>query len=132
MIFGRLVYFILPNHRIARVRATLIAHTFVWLDIVAFAIQLVGGLMTSGVNPPPDQLKTGLNTYMAGIGIQEFFILVLVWLAINFWSRTRRMERRGMVVGEGKERWKGMMIVIYIVLGLITVCSSIVAILTIC
>ena len=120
MIFGRIVYFIQPNHRIARIKATLITHIFVWLDIATFIVQLVGGLMTSG-QPPADQLRTGLNVYMAGIGLQEFFILVLVWLAITFWLRTRRLESRGMIVGVGKEKWKRMMITIYVVLGLITV-----------
>ncbi|KAI1761276.1 hypothetical protein GGR53DRAFT_506228 [Hypoxylon sp. FL1150] len=47
MIFVRLAWFFLPDHRIWGIEPVLIAKYFVWADVVMLIIQAVDGTMTS-------------------------------------------------------------------------------------
>ena len=74
MTFGRLVHFFHPEHRCASLKASRIAKYFVWADVASFLVQAAGGMM---INPGSDDgvQKIGLKVYMAGVGIQEGFIV---------------------------------------------------------
>jgi hypothetical protein len=55
-------------------KASSIAKYFVWADIASFLVQAAGGML---LNPGTDAdvQKIGLKVYMAGVGVQEGFIL---------------------------------------------------------
>jgi hypothetical protein len=74
MTFGRLVHFFHPERRCTGLKASSIAKYFVWADIASFLVQAGGGMM---LNPGSDDdvQKIGLKVYMAGVGVQEGFIV---------------------------------------------------------
>ena len=74
MTLGRLIHFFHPARRILRVKASSITKYFVWCDIVSFLVQGAGGSMLSPGSSAQTQ-KLGLNVYMGGVGLQEFFIV---------------------------------------------------------
>ena len=74
MTFGRLVHFFHHDRCCAGLKASSIAKYFVWADIASFLVQAAGGMM---LNPGSgdDVQKIGLKVYMAGVGVQEGFIV---------------------------------------------------------
>ncbi|KAI9848829.1 MAG: hypothetical protein M1837_006345 [Sclerophora amabilis] len=120
MVLGRMVQFFIPTHAIFRIRASTLAMYFVGLDIVSFIIQLVGGGM-AGNGQPPETIKKGIDIYMGGIGLQEFFIIVFLAFAIKFHLQMLAMEKRGELVGTGKEKWRILLYALYTSLLLISV-----------
>jgi hypothetical protein len=74
MTFGRLVHFFHPDRRCAGLKAPSIAKYFVWADIASFLVQGAGGSMLNPGNGA-DAQKIGLKVYMAGVGVQEGFIV---------------------------------------------------------
>jgi len=74
MTFGRLVHFFHPERRCAGLKASSIAKYFVWADIASFLVQAAGGSMLNPGNSA-DAQKIGLKVYMAGVGVQEGFIV---------------------------------------------------------
>ncbi|KFA74033.1 hypothetical protein S40288_05177 [Stachybotrys chartarum IBT 40288] len=86
MTLGRMIYFFHPSRSLFRVPATTVAAVFVLLDVCSFVIQLIGGGMASPSATPQD-LERGLNIYMGGIGLQQFFIVVFSLLCIAFQSQ---------------------------------------------
>ncbi|CZT48072.1 uncharacterized protein RSE6_08723 [Rhynchosporium secalis] len=80
MVLGRMIHFYIPNHRRLRLKASTFATCFVLLDRICFMIQLTGGDM-AGVGAPPEQMKTGLDIYKAGIVLQEVFVIFFLGLA---------------------------------------------------
>ncbi|KIW84060.1 hypothetical protein Z517_03306 [Fonsecaea pedrosoi CBS 271.37] len=100
MLLGRMIHFFLPegNDRVFRVRARAITRMFVAFDITAFLIQATGGTMTGpGVSASVQQ--TGLNIYTSGVGVQLFFLVIFVALAIRFQRKVKhlRQDRRRLV-----------------------------------
>jgi RTA1 like protein len=83
MVLGRMIHFYLADDRVFGVRARRITLMFVLFDITAFLIQATGGMMINSAYPAHVQ-KIGMNTYMAGIGVQIFFICVFMTLAAKF------------------------------------------------
>ena len=124
MVLGRMVYFLLPGKKLYGFRATRIALVFVWLDIISFMVQLTGGLMLAGSNIPLDQLKLGTHIYMAGIGLQQFFIVIFFAGAIGLYLELIKLENTGEFLGTVKETWRPTMVTIYVSLLLITVSLS--------
>ncbi|MCJ1403349.1 hypothetical protein MMC11_006572 [Xylographa trunciseda] len=120
MVLGRMIHFFLPPHSIFRIPASTLAMYFVSLDIVSFVIQLVGGAM-GGPGSPPEQIMKGVHIYMGGIGLQEFFIMIFLGLAVKFHAQMLGMEKRGELVSNGKERWRWLLWTLYASLALISV-----------
>lgn len=77
MTFGRLVHYFHPERRCAGLKAASIAKYFVWADVASFLVQATGGMM---LNPGSgtDVQSIGLKVYMAGVGVQEGFIVSAV------------------------------------------------------
>ncbi|MCJ1391639.1 hypothetical protein MMC18_004504 [Xylographa bjoerkii] len=120
MVLGRMIQFFLPTHSLFGIRASTLAIYFVSLDFVSFVIQLVGGAM-GGNGEPPAQIMKGVHIYMGGIGLQEFFIIVFLGLAVKFHVQMRGMEKRGELMGTGKRRWRWLLFTLYASLALISV-----------
>ncbi|KAG9235152.1 RTA1 domain protein [Amylocarpus encephaloides] len=116
MVFGRLVYYFLPDQKIGGIRAVNMAKWFVWLDITAFLIQLTGGVLTT-LDEDVKTIKLGLRLYTIGIGVQEGFVVLFLGLAIRFhWKMVKghgRIDR-----GNG---WAKLMYTVYGTLAMITV-----------
>ncbi|KAF2177081.1 RTA1-domain-containing protein [Zopfia rhizophila CBS 207.26] len=94
MTLGRLIHFFHPSKRILRVKGSSITKYFVWCDIISFLVQGAGGSMLSPGNDAQTQ-KNGLNVYMGGVGLQEFFIVVFTFLMVKFQVDMQRLEARG-------------------------------------
>ena len=89
-----------------------------WLDILAFLVQLGGGLIVSGTNVKPKTLQLGIHIYMGGIGLQQFFILIFTALAIMFHRRVNQLQAQGRFMEAG---WKALLFTLYGSLALISV-----------
>nr|GAT50107.1 predicted protein [Mycena chlorophos] len=95
VVLSRFVWYFVPERQVAGVRAERLASIFVGLDILSFFIQAIGGIMISQTSATT---KTrGIHIYMAGIGIQECFILGFVYLVVRFHKRMAQLEREGPV-----------------------------------
>ncbi|KDN67771.1 putative RTA1 domain-containing protein [Colletotrichum sublineola] len=117
MTLGRMIYFFHPSRSLLHIPASTFAAIFVGLDFVSFAVQLTGGSMAGPTAPPAEQMKA-IHIYMGGIGLQEFFILIFVGLALKFQLETQRMES----FREAQPRpWKPLMWALYFSLGMITI-----------
>ncbi|MCJ1291596.1 hypothetical protein MMC34_003141 [Xylographa carneopallida] len=120
MVLGRMIHFFLPARSLFGIHSSALALCFVALDIVSFVIQLVGGAM-GGTGAPPEQMLTGVHIYMGGIGLQEFFILVFLGLAVTFHVRMRGIEKRGELAGTGNARWRWLLSALYASLASISI-----------
>jgi hypothetical protein len=121
MILGRMVYYFLPEKILLRVHASKFSLCFVLLDIVSFIVQAAGGTILSGNNVPPRLMTIGKNIYIAGIGLQQFFILIFFAVAIVFHRRVLVLEREGALAKSGKTGWRCLLYVLYVTLVLISV-----------
>jgi hypothetical protein len=117
MILARMINFYIPKRTIWGLRPSLLTLIFVSLDILSFIIQLIGGSMT-GPSSPPETVKRGLDIYMGGIGIQQFFISIFLLLAIKFHTEMAKAEKSGYL--SGKPGWKWMIFALYVSLAAIT------------
>jgi len=118
MTFARLVHHWLPEKRIKIIRATSIAKYFVIADMVSFIVQGAGGMMASPASPQR-VVKAGLNVYMAGMGLQEAFILLFTFLMVLFQRRVKELE-----VTEGtycERNWRPLLYALHGALAAITV-----------
>lgn len=120
MVLGRLVYYFLPEKKLY-IKATSFSACFVWLDITSFIVQLGGGLMLSGTGQSAKVLTMGKNIYMGGIGMQQFFILIFLGIAIMFHRRVLILERAGVLATTGKTKWRMILYCLYASLLLISV-----------
>jgi len=93
MTVARLIYYILPDQTVFRIKATTLTKIFVWLDIVAFLVQAVGGTMLSSTDESPKLLRPGQQTYMTGIGIQMGFIILFGVFTARFYIKMKRDNR---------------------------------------
>ncbi|CZR52838.1 related to phospholipid-translocating ATPase [Phialocephala subalpina] len=116
--FIRMVHFYLPSKSLLRIPGSRFSRYFVWLDIVAFLVQLGGGFIVSGTNVKPSLLHLGIHIYMGGIGLQQFFICIFTGLAIRFHIEMLRLENSGVYVEKG---WRRLLYTLYASLALITV-----------
>jgi hypothetical protein len=78
--------------RIFKIRARSITRMFVWFDITAFIVQATGGTMTSPGNSNATQ-NNGLHIYTGGVGLQLFFLVIFVSLAIGFQQRLKTLSQ---------------------------------------
>jgi predicted membrane channel-forming protein YqfA (hemolysin III family) len=67
-------------------------------------------------------IKTGLNIYLAGTGLQQFFILIFLWLMIEFNRRMVSWGAAGAAFNSvGKKSWKPLHFTLYGVLTCISI-----------
>ncbi|KAL6233546.1 hypothetical protein BDW75DRAFT_241942 [Aspergillus navahoensis] len=126
MTLGRMIHFFLPDGRLAGVPARRFGHIFVWLEILAFIVQLVGAGFTTDPEAPTETIMRGVHIYMGGIGLQELFILLFTGLFIHLQRKLVAMERTGDLdftekVSRGFAPWRWLFYAIYAALLLITV-----------
>jgi hypothetical protein len=119
-----MVHFYLPSFSILGVRLYNLTLWFVFADIACFVVQLIGGAQATN-NSPRDQALRGIRIYMAGISLQESFIIVFVGFAAAFHIRLLKAEKTGQFETTGKKDWRRLLYTIYMSLLLITVCTPI-------
>lgn len=118
MTFARTVYFFLPEQRVLGIRASSLAKYFVIADVVSFIVQGVGGIMASPT-ASESVIKTGINIYMGGMGLQEFFILLFTFMMVRFQLRATELDQAGAITRTTS--WRGLVYTLYGVLTAITV-----------
>ncbi|KAL6823640.1 RTA1 like domain-containing protein [Trichoderma camerunense] len=90
MVFGRMVWNYTDDRRVWRVKAQHFGFVFVLLDIVSFVIQVYGAARATAKDAPTDKVLQGLHIYMAGVGIQQLFILIFCLFALRLLLRVRK------------------------------------------
>lgn len=118
MTFARMVLYWHPERKVAGLRAAAIARWFVVGDILSFVAQIAGACMANPTGGPKI-VDIGLKVYLAGMGVQELFIVIFVGLMIAF---QRRCFGAGDV--DVEKRWKPLLFALYGVLVFITVTIS--------
>lgn len=125
MTLGRLIYFFIPGGRLVGLSAKRFGHIFVWLEVLAFIVQLVGAGFTTDNEASTETIMRGVHIYMGGIALQEAFILLFTGLFIHLQRKMGAMERNGQLDAErlsrGTVRWSSLFYAIYAALFLITV-----------
>ncbi|KAF2706984.1 RTA1 domain-containing protein [Pleomassaria siparia CBS 279.74] len=118
MTAGRMIWTFHPDKAIWKIKAISIGKYFVWLDILSFLVQGIGGTM---LNPGNDAsaMKLGQNIYMAGVGGQQFFIVLFTALIVRFHLDMGRLQKVGMMQPTTL-RWKTLAYALYAVLALIS------------
>ncbi|KAH1442409.1 hypothetical protein KXW28_001763 [Aspergillus fumigatus] len=119
MVLARMIHFFVPDRRIGIFKPSMLAMIFVVLDLGSFVIQLTGGSM-AGAGADHDTMMKGIHIYMGGIGIQEFFIVLFLFIAIQFHRQMLHLNRHGRLVGP-KAKWRGLLYALYASLLFITV-----------
>ncbi|KAJ5884530.1 hypothetical protein N7504_012102 [Penicillium tannophilum] len=93
MVMGRMVWNFTDDARILRMWPWQFGFIFVILDIIAFIVQVYGAAQAAGNNVSYSTEMSGLHIYMAGVGVQQFFVLVFVVYAISFHIKILRQRR---------------------------------------
>ncbi|KAK6509619.1 hypothetical protein TWF481_004353 [Arthrobotrys musiformis] len=131
MVLGRMVWYYLQDKRVAGIQAKRLSVIFVWLDIIAFLVQLVGACMATFRNTDSNATeqqkidsansqKLGLNVYMGGIGFQLFWILVFSGFAWRFGMKATKERNQGTAIHRDSN-WKHLLIILYFTLLMITI-----------
>lgn len=97
MTLGRMIYYFIPNQKLAGISARRYGVLFVSLDILAFMVQVAGASMSTNDSMGHKFVMLGLHLYMGGIGMQELFILCFLGLAIKL---QRTVSVMGYVTGD--------------------------------
>ncbi|KAL4956600.1 RTA1 like protein-domain-containing protein [Aspergillus filifer] len=119
MVLARMIHFFMPERRIGIIKPAHLTNLFVLLDIASFIVQAVGGLMASPTSSA-GTIQTGIHIYMVGMGVQEFFILLFLCIAITFHRRIQQLDHAGALPVQ-KTKWKGMLYALYVSLVFITI-----------
>ncbi|PYI16835.1 hypothetical protein BO99DRAFT_475420 [Aspergillus violaceofuscus CBS 115571] len=119
MVLARMIYFFVPDRRIGIFKPSLLAMIFVLLDLGSFVIQVIGGSM-AGPGADNAAMMKGIHIYMGGIGIQQFFIVLFLFIAVQFHRQMLHLTRQGRLVGP-KAQWRGLLYALYTSLLFITV-----------
>jgi ABC-type multidrug transport system fused ATPase/permease subunit len=85
MVFGRMVWNYTDDHQLLKIKAWNFTRIFLFLDIVALAIQLYGAA-TAATTKQSDAVFKGLHVYMGGVGTQQLFILIFCLYACKLLS----------------------------------------------
>ncbi|KAF2471871.1 uncharacterized protein BDR25DRAFT_333856, partial [Lindgomyces ingoldianus] len=118
MTAGRLIWTFHPLKKIYGIKAISIGKYFVWLDILSFLVQGIGGSMLSP-GSSADTQKLGKNIYMTGVGIQGAFILLFTVLIARFHVEYLRLQNTGAVPTAKNKKWMWLTCALYVVLALI-------------
>lgn len=100
MVVARLVHFLLPteSQKILGLSPRWLAKVFVAADVVSFFIQAAGGGMLADQGGG-ETVETGQRVYMAGIGVQLFFVVLFVVATVLFILRLERLMKAGLLKG---------------------------------
>ncbi|KAJ5314073.1 uncharacterized protein N7443_000957 [Penicillium atrosanguineum] len=109
MVLARMIHFFVPERRIGIFKPSLLAKIFVLLDFGSFIVQMIGGFMATGTSA---QQMNGIHIYMGGIGIQQFFIVCFLVLAVQFHRLMLQLDRARQLVGE-KQNWRRLLYALY-------------------
>lgn len=93
MTVARLVYYVLPDQSLLRVKATTLTKLLVWFDVACFLVQATGGILMSNDDPGASLIRTGQYIYMGGCGAQLAFILVFCAMMGRFTTKIERDSR---------------------------------------
>ncbi|RAL13893.1 RTA1 domain-containing protein [Aspergillus homomorphus CBS 101889] len=94
MVMGRMVWNFTDDARVLRVRPWHFGFFFVVLDIMhGFQLFVYGAAQAAGNNVSYDTEMTGLHIYMAGVGVQQLFVLMFVVCAVAFHRKILLQER---------------------------------------
>ncbi|KAH7025053.1 RTA1 like protein-domain-containing protein, partial [Microdochium trichocladiopsis] len=117
IVLGRLIHAYRPaTHSLLGIPAYVFSALFVTLDVVAFVVQFVGGV-TAGPMAPPDEQLRAIHIYMGGIGLQQFFIVVFLGLAVRF--HIERSRAAGIFL-PALDSWRALLGALYFALAMIT------------
>lgn len=107
---------------ILRLPAATISAVFVFFDLAAFVIQLIGGSMASPGDSQENQQRA-VHIYMGGIGFQQFVIVVFIGLCINFQSQMAKLEKQpgNSSTYRARAKWFPLLCALYAALAMITV-----------
>lgn len=119
MVLGRMIYFFIPERQIGIFKPSILATVFVLLDFGSFIIQIIGGMSASPGQSNEAAMK-GIHIYMGGIGIQQFFIVCFLVLAIQFHRQMLQLDRASRLFAD-KRRWRHLLYALYGSLLFITV-----------
>lgn len=103
MVLARMVYFFIPELQISIFKPSLLAAIFILLDFGSFIIQIIGG-MSASPGQPKNAVMKGIHIYMAGIGIQQFFIICFLVLAIRFHRQMLQLGGGGRLFADKRRR----------------------------
>lgn len=119
MVVSRLIYFLHPKQAALAIPARWLAKGFVAADIISFIVQAAGGALMADQNSTENS-DLGRKVYMAGVGIQLFFVVIFVVVVISFYHQVSRDIRTGTL--KNRNRWiRPLILVIFLVLILIVV-----------
>lgn len=119
MVVSRLIYFLHPKQAALSIPARWLAKGFVAADVISFIVQAAGGaLMADQDNAGNADLRRKI--YMAGVGVQLFFVMIFVIVVISFYHQISCDIRTGTL--KNRNRWiRPLILVIFFVLILIVV-----------
>ncbi|EER37127.1 RTA1 domain-containing protein [Histoplasma capsulatum var. duboisii H88] len=115
MVLGRMIYFYIPEKKIFGISAQRITLVFVLLDVFSMFVQSSSASLMS--SDSSNVAKMGVNIYMGGIGLQEFFIIMFLFLAGRFQYLMNKIE----VYQPQHLPWRRLLYTLYVVLLLITI-----------
>lgn len=125
MTLGRMIYFFVEDRKLAGISAQNYGVIFVWLDVIAFLVQLAGASITSQTDTSQSTIMIGVHIYMGGIGVQELFIVIFTCLFVKLHRKLLHAERIGVLDMEkahrGSLNWRWVFYGTYISLAMITV-----------
>ena len=120
MLFGRMVYYYLPERKVWGFPANRLAVVFVCMDIVSFLIQGAGGTIASGSqNADASIVMVGIHVYMGGVGLQQLFILCFTALLAKFHRRLLQIDHAHGLFE--KSNWRPLIYATYACLAFITI-----------
>lgn len=126
MTFARMVRFFLPDGRVGVFRAAGMSKWFVWADVLSFAVQAAGGVMTSP-GGAGGTVQIGLHIYTGGVAMQELFIFCFLGLMVVFHRKAFRLDDDERCMGSEEGRmprgWKALLYTLYAVPVFISVSS---------
>ena len=125
MCLGRLVHMFLgPNEidrHVLKIPARRFTLIFVLLDVTAFLIQAIGGVMASVQSNSTSRIELGFHIYEGGIGFQQAVIIGFSSLAIRFHLKLRTVEPRSEDSLSVPRRARSLIYALYTALSLITI-----------
>ncbi|EIN12916.1 RTA1-domain-containing protein [Punctularia strigosozonata HHB-11173 SS5] len=117
---GRMIGYFVPDRKLIGIRAARFSWLWICLDFVAFVVQAIGGGMAANTGHTASdarEVQNGLHVYMGGIALQQFFILLFLFIAYNF----QRKVSRAPASQVPPYKWRHLLYGLYGALVLITI-----------